>query len=117
MSSIRRPLSALFALLYLLLTAGGEALQHGVGNDVPVAPSESHYHEQGDRGHDCPPPPHDENHCPAYKLSGLGFIPAQSGGGELAFAWTTTRTPVAGDALIPALRSHAPPSSRAPPLG
>jgi hypothetical protein len=114
---IRRPLSALFALLYLLLSAGGEALQHGGGNEGPAAYAASHYHAQGDGDHDCPPPPHDENHCPAYKLSGLGFIPTTSGGGELAFAWTTTRAPATGDLLAPALRSHAPPSLRAPPFG
>lgn len=116
MLSIRRPLSALFALLYLLLAAGGEALQHGEGG-AAAAHAESHYHAQGDGNHDCPPPPHDENHCPACKLTGLRFIPTESGDGELALAWTDSRTPSAADAPAPALRSHAPPSSRAPPLG
>lgn len=116
MLSIRRPLSALFALLYLLLAAGGEVLQHG-GSDSVAAYAEAHLHAPGDSGHDCPPPPHDENHCPACKLTGLRFVPTQSGSGDLAVAWTTVWAPSAADALAPALRSHAPPNSRAPPLG
>lgn len=116
MLTIRRPLSALFALLYLLLAAGGEALQHG-GSDPATALAEAHVHAPGDSSHDCPPPPHDEAHCPACKLTGLGFIPGASGGGEPAHGWTTARAPFAGDQAAPALRSHAPPSSRAPPLG
>jgi len=114
--SIRRPLSVVFALLYLLLAAGGEVLQHG-GSELATAQSESHYHGQGDGDHDCPPPPHDENHCPACKLTGLRLLLTESGTGELTHAWITARTPSAGDELAPALRSHAPPRSRAPPLG
>jgi hypothetical protein len=113
--SIRRPLSAFFALLYLLLAAGGEALQHG-GSD-PAAHAEPHYHAQGDSKHDCPPPPHDENHCPACKLTGLRILLTAAGPGELSGRWTTLRPPSARDELAPALRSHAPPNSRAPPLG
>lgn len=116
MLSIRRPLSALFALLYLLLAAGGEALQHG-GSDPAAAHAEAHFHAPGDSNHDCPPPPHDETHCPACKLTGLRFIPTASSLGEIAGAWTPVRAPSPGDAFAPALRSHTPPSSRAPPLG
>ncbi len=116
MLSIRRPLSALFALLYLLLAAGGEALQHG-GSDPAAAYAESHLHALGDSNHDCPPPPHDENHCPACKLSGLRFIPAEASVGAFACAWITLKAPGAGDEVTPARRTHALPASRAPPLG
>lgn len=116
MPPIRRPLSALFALLYLLLAAGGEVLQHGAGDSAAVHAA-SHYHAPGDSNHDCPPPPHDENHCPACKLTGLRFIPADAGGTELAGGWITTRTARAADDAAPALRSHASHNSRAPPLG
>jgi hypothetical protein len=114
--AIRRPLSALFALLYLLLAAGGEALQHG-GSEPAAAYAEAHVHTPGDSDHDCPPPPHDENHCPACKLAGLHFLPPESGPGELADVRITTRVRSAGDEVAPALRSHAPTRSRAPPLG
>jgi hypothetical protein len=114
--SIRRPLSALFALLYLLLAAGGEALQHGK-NQAASAHTESHYHAQGDSNHDCPPPPHDENHCPACKLTGLRILLTEASHAELVGDWTATRPPPASEELAPALRSHAPPSLRAPPLG
>jgi hypothetical protein len=114
--SIRRPLSALFALLYLLLAAGGEALQHG-GSDPAAAHTEPHYHAQGDSKHHCPPPPHDEKHCPACKLTGLRVLLTEASHGELAGDWTPLRPPSTRDELAPALRSHAPPNSRAPPLG
>lgn len=117
MHSIRRPLSALFALLYLLLSAGGEALQHGGGGDGAAAYAESHYHAPGDSSHDCPPPPHDENHCPACKLAGLRVLLTVSGPGELAGDGTEPHVRRAGDDGAPTLRSHAPPSSRGPPLG
>lgn len=116
MLSIRRPVSALFALLYLLLAAGGEALQHGK-NQGTAAYAESHLHAPGDSNHDCPPPPHDENHCPACKLTGLRILLTEAGHGELAGGWITLRPPSAGNELAPALRSHAPTQSRAPPLG
>ncbi|WP_420127247.1 hypothetical protein [Longimicrobium sp.] len=116
MLTIRRPLSALFALLYLLLAAGGEALQHGGSHPANVS-AEAHLHAPGDSNDDCPPPPHDENHCPACKLTGLRFIATGSSHAEFASVWITTRTTVASDEVAPALRSHAPPSSRAPPLG
>ncbi|HLM69181.1 MAG TPA: hypothetical protein VK358_16705 [Longimicrobium sp.] len=116
MLSIRRPFSALFALLYLLLAAGGEALQHG-GSDPAPAHAESHLHATGDSNHDCPPPPHDETHCPACKLSGLRVVLTESGFGELAGAWTTLKAPRAGDEVTPVRRTHALPGSRAPPLG
>jgi hypothetical protein len=114
--SIRRPLSALFALLYLLLAAGGEALQHGK-NPAAAAYAESHLHAPGDSNHDCPPPPHDEDHCPACKLTGLRILLTEASHGELAGDGTPRRPPPAGHALAPALRSHAPPNLRAPPLG
>jgi hypothetical protein len=79
---IRRPLAALFALFYLLLAAGGEALQHG-GSEPATAYAEAHVHAPGDSNGD----------------------------------WTPARAPSAGNEAAPALRSHAPPSSRAPPLG
>ena len=116
MHSIRRPISALFALLYLLLAAGGEVLEHA-GSEPATAHTQAHYHAPGDSEHDCPPPPHDENHCPVCKLTGLRFLPTTSGPGELAHAWTSLQVPSAGDVFAPAVRSHAPPSSRAPPLG
>jgi hypothetical protein len=114
--AIRRPLSALFALLYLLLAAGGEALQHG-GGDAGPSFAEAHLHAPGDDGSDCPPPPHDEAHCPTCKLSGLRFLPTEAEPVVLADVWTRWRLPSASDETAPALRSHAPPSSRAPPLG
>jgi hypothetical protein len=114
--SIRRPLSALFALLYLLLAAGGEALQHAGGETAPAA-AQAHLHAPGDSDHDCPPPPHDESHCPACKLAGLRCILTDSGPGELAADRIAPQVPRAGDDFAPALRSHAPPRSRAPPLG
>ncbi|MBB4637138.1 hypothetical protein [Longimicrobium terrae] len=117
MLQIRRPLSALFALLYLLLAAGGEVLQHGGSDPAPApVPRLAHLHAPGDSDHDCPPPPHDETHCPACKLTGLHFIPTVSGSGELAAACTTLRTPNPGNESAPAIRSHAQPGSRAPPL-
>ncbi|HST62841.1 MAG TPA: hypothetical protein VLK84_29310 [Longimicrobium sp.] len=114
--SIRRPFSVFFTLLYLLLSAGGEALQHG-GSDPATAYAESHLHAPGDSNHDCPPPPHDENHCPACKLSGLRVLPTESGVGALACASITRKAPGAGDEVTPARRTHALPASRAPPLG
>lgn len=114
--AIRRPLSALFALLYLLLAAGGEALQHA-GSDPAPQHVAGHLHAPGDGDSDCPPPPHDETHCPACKLAGLQFLPSISQTGELAATWRATRTAAPGDDTPPAPGSHAPPSSRAPPLG
>lgn len=116
MRSIRRPLSALFALLYLLLAAGGEALQHGE-NQAASAYTESHLYAPGDSNHDCPPPPHDENHCPGCKLTGLRILLTEASHGEFTGDWITLRRPSAGDEFAPALRSHAPTQSRAPPLG
>lgn len=112
----RRPLSALFVLLYLLLAAGGEALQHGWSDPAP-AYAETHVHAPDGQDHDCPPPPHDENHCPACKLAGLHFLPPESGAHALASAPAAVRVTAAGDEPAPALRSHAPPSLRAPPIG
>lgn len=114
--SSRRPLAALFALLYLLLAAGGEALQHA-GAEAVAATAESHLHASGDGNHDCPPAPHDEAHCPACKLSGLRVLLTTPNLGQLAEVTLPTRIRPAGDELVPALRSHAPPSSRAPPPG
>lgn len=116
MLAIRRPLAALFALLYLLLAAGGEALEHGASDPAP-AHAESHLHAAGEGNHDCPPPPHDETHCPACKLTGLRLLLTKPDAAEFAGVTLAARIASAGDELVPALRSHAPPSSRAPPFG
>lgn len=113
----RRPLSALFALLYLLLSAGGEALQHGWSDAAP-AYAESHLHAPDGQDHGCPPPPHDETHCPACKLAGLQFLASDPGHAGFSGDWLPVRVAAAADQEVaPALRSHAPPSLRAPPLG
>lgn len=112
---LRRP-SSLLALLYLLLSAGGEALLHA-GKGAAGARAEAHLHDAGGGGDDCPPPPHDEHHCPACRLTGLRFLPSGSGPPELGGAGLVVRIPFAGGEPAPALRSHAPTRSRAPPLG
>lgn len=115
MPIIRRS-SALFALLYLLLAAGGEALVHGADGPAAVQ-AVAHLHDAEGGDHDCPPPPHDENHCPACKLTGLRFLPSVSAPGELAGGRIVRATRPPGDEPAPPLRSHAPTRSRAPPLG
>lgn len=114
--SARRPLSALFTLLYLLLAAGGESLQHDWSDPAP-AHAEAHVHAPDGEDHGCPPPLHDETHCPACKLSGLRFLPSDLGAHVRFASVAVVRMAPAGDAPAPALRSHAPPSLRAPPRG
>lgn len=106
----------LFALLYLLLSAGGEVVQHAWAPPV-AAPPVAHLHAPGDREHDCPPPAHDESHCPACKLAGLKLLPSASTSGELAATVRFAPVVSRGGTLPPLIRSHAPPSLRAPPLG
>lgn len=103
------------ALFYLLLMAGGETLQHAWGDPAP-SHAEAHVHATGDGDHDCPPPPHDETHCPACKLAGLHFLPSAPAAGVFAGIHTAAPVRAVGD-VAPAPRSHAPPSTRAPPLG
>jgi hypothetical protein len=111
---VRRLLAAVSALLYLLVV-GAETLEHAWSQPVSVS-LEAHYHgEQGD--HDCPPPPHDEYHCPACKLSGLQTLSPSSSSWERIADASVIRVPVLRDEATPSLRSHAPPTSRAPPLG
>ncbi len=113
---VRRFPSVLFALLYLLLSAGGEVLQHAWAQ-AASGPPVAHLHATGDREHDCPPPAHDESHCPACKLGGLKFRAAGGSAGELAAPVRFARAAAPGGDLPPTLRSHAPPSLRGPPLG
>ena len=110
--SARRHLSALFTLLYLLL-AGGEVLAHAW--QEPGGYPETHVHAEHDGDH-CQPPHHDELHCPTCKLAGLQAPPPPA---DLHFVAATVAAPRVGprDGAPPSLRSHAPPSLRAPPLG
>ncbi|HEX6041856.1 hypothetical protein [Longimicrobium sp.] len=105
----------LFALLYLLLSAGGEVLQHAWAQPV-AGLLVAHLHAPGDREDDCPPPAHDESHCPACKLTGLKLLSGGSTPGELSATVLPARVAARGGDLPPTIRSHAPPSLRAPPL-
>jgi hypothetical protein len=108
----RRHLSALFALLYLLL-AGMEELQHAWAE--PAGLPEAHVHAENDPDH-CPPPLHDELHCPTCKLLGAPTLPASADPRPAPVDAAPARFASREDAS-PSLRSHAPPTSRAPPLG
>lgn len=109
----RRPLSLVITLLYLLV-AGAEVLHHAWAEPSSGVPRQAHVHGEGDEH--CAPALHDELHCPACKLGGMRTLPASPSPALAAIPVAAPLHP-ARDRWAPALRSHAPPSLRAPPLG